>query len=114
MSKTEVSVGKRAASTPSESTYYVLVLFDISDSKKYRCLTRILKRYGTRIQKSVFEAQLRLSQIKELTGAIEKLMVATRFYNSDDNVRLYRMASNCELTVFGRYESTLTEENIFI
>ena len=114
MDKTEVSVGKTAGASPAESTYYVLVLFDISDAKKYRNLMRLLKRYGTRIQKSVFEGQLRRSQIKELVGAIEKLMGSARFYNADDNVRIYKIASSCEVTVFGRYESNLTEENIFL
>lgn len=114
MYRTEVAVGKISGSSPSESAYYVLILFDISDSKKYRILTRLLKRYGTRVQRSVFEAQLRQAQLKELISAIDSIMLSERFYNPDDNVRVYRIASNCEVTVFGRYESSLVEEDVFI
>ena len=114
MDKTQIAVGKTTGASPAESAYYVLVLFDISDAKKYRKLIGILKRYGTRVQKSVFEAQIKMSQIKELAGAIEHLMLSARFYNVDDNVRIYKVAGNCEVTIFGRYESNLTEENIFL
>lgn len=113
MYRTEVAVGKVAGSSPSESKYYVLVLFDISDSKKYRVLTRLLKQYGIRVQRSVFEAQLRQSQIKELVSAIDRIMLSERFYNPEDNVRVYKIAGNCEVTVFGRYESGVMEDNIF-
>ena len=114
MDKTQIAVGKVAGTSPAESAYYVLVLFDISDAKKYRKLIGILKRYGMRVQKSVFEAQLKMAQIKELVEAIERLMSSARFYNADDNVRIYRVAGNCEVPIFGQYESNLTEENIFL
>ncbi len=56
---TTLSLGRIAGASPAENRYYVLVMFDIADPKKYRLLMRILKRYATRIQKSVFEAQLK-------------------------------------------------------
>ncbi len=113
MYRTDVAVGKIAGSSPSENKYYVLVLFDISDSKKYRVLTRLLKKYGIRVQKSVFEAHLQQAQIKELVAAIDRIMLSERFYNPDDNIRVYRIASNCEVTVFGQYVSSVMEDNIF-
>ena len=103
-----------AGATPSESSYYVLVLFDIADAKKYRLLLRILKRYARRIQKSVFEAQLKPRQIREMTDAIEKLMRSEKFYDPDDNVRVYRIASNCDVTVFENCNTMGTESDIFI
>ena len=114
MSKTEIAVGKTVGPSPAESRYYILILFDISDPKKYRTLLKVLKRYGSRVQKSVFEAQLKPLQIKEIIGAIERIMTLPRFYNPDDNIRIYKIASNCEMTVFGKYESNLIEENIFL
>ena len=114
LSKTEVSLGRIAGSSPSDNTYYVVILFDISEPKKYRLLIKILNRYATRIQQSVFEGQLKQSQIKNLLKSLEKLMSSTRFYNEDDNVRVYKISGNCTATILGDYQSSLQEENIFI
>jgi CRISPR-associated endonuclease Cas2 len=112
--KKELTLGKLSGASPASDRYYVVVLFDISEAKKYRALLKILKGYGCRIQKSVFEAHLKRSQIKEMTTKIEMLMESERFYNPNDNVRIYRIAGNCALTVFGSYQSNIQEENIFI
>ena len=114
LARTDVSLGRIAGASPSEHRYYVMVLFDISDPKKYRLLMKVLKRYGMRIQKSVFEAQLRLAQIRELSASLENLMASERFYNPDDNIRIYRISGACTATVLGSYSSELMEENIFI
>ena len=98
---TEFSEGRLTGPSPAENRYYVLVLFDISDSKKYRLLVRLLKRYSSRIQKSVFEAHLKLAQIRELMEGIEDLMASELCFNPEDNVRLYRIALNGDVTVFG-------------
>jgi CRISPR-associated protein Cas2 len=112
--KTTVSLGKLSGPSPADDKFYVVVFFDISEAKKYRMLTKILKSYGTRIQKSVFEAQLKRSQIKELAVSIERLMSAEKHFNPVDNVRIYKISGNCDVTVFGTYEGTILEENIFI
>lgn len=112
--KSEFAVGRIAGASPAEHRYYVLVMFDISEAKKYRMLVRTLKKYGLPIQRSVFEAQLKPGQIKDLLGEVERLMSSERFYNPSDNVRVYKVAGNCDVTVFGQYVSTLTEENVFI
>lgn len=113
LKKTCCTLGKLSGSSPSEDRYYVVVLFDISDAKKYRQLVKLLKRYGSRIQKSVFEGQLKPAQVKSLLASIEKLMLSERYYNLSDNIRMYKIAGNCDLTVFGSYEETLLEENMF-
>lgn len=111
---TTLSLGKTGGASPAESRYYVLVLFDIANTKKYRLLMRILKRYATRIQKSVFEAQLKPRQIKDMTDAIRGLMASERYYDSDDNVRIYRIAAHCEVTVLGTCCTEQTDGDIFI
>lgn len=112
--KTEVSLGRVVGPSPAENRYYVLVLFDISEQKKYRLLLKILNRYGSRIQKSVFEAQLKASQIRELSESLERLMSSERFCNPNDNIRVYKVSGNCTATVLGDYKSNLMEENIFL
>ena len=73
----------------------------------------MLKRYGTRIQKSVFEAQLKMSQIKALTASAERLMSSQRYYDPDDKMRIYKIAGNCDVTVFGACEKITVEQNVF-
>lgn len=111
---TTMTLSKMPGASPAESRYYVLLLFDIADAKKYRLLMRILKRYSTRIQKSVFEAFLKPRQIKQMTDEIEKLMASDRYYNPDDNIRIYRIAGKCDVTVFGTCRTTGVETDIFI
>ena len=110
---TELTPGKLSGASPSDHRYYTLVLFDISNPKKYRMLVKLLKQYCVRIQKSVFEGQLKSAQIRELVYSIDRLMAAERYYDPNDNIRVYKIAGNCNLTVFGAYTSTIMEENIF-
>lgn len=113
LEETVFSVGKTRGSSPANDTYYIVICFDISDAKKYRLLVRILKCFGSRIQKSVFEATLRPSQIKDLTGRIRHLMASDRYFNEADNVRIYKIAGNCNVTVFGKCEAMTDDDNIF-
>ena len=109
-----LTMGRQEGGSPAESRYYVLVLFDISDQKKYRLLLRILKRYATRIQKSVFEAYLKPRQIQCMTDNIESLMASERYYDQGDNVRIYRIASKCNATIFGQCSIAQYETDVFI
>lgn len=111
---TEFLPAKISGASPSASRYYVLILFDISNQKKYRKLLKTIQRYGLRMQKSVFEAYLRKSQIKELTSSIESLMASDAWFDSDDVVRIYTIAGNCTAIAFGKCDITFPEENIFI
>lgn len=109
-----LTIGRQGGGSPAEGRYYVLVLFDIASEKKYRLLMRILKRYATRIQKSVFDAYLKPCQIREMMDSIEGLMASEQYFNRDDNVRIYRIASNCTATVYGTCETVRRGEDIFI
>ena len=102
------------AASPSEHRYYVLVLFDIADAKKYGKLIRIIKHYCTRIQKSVFEAYLKQRQITEFEGAVKRIICSERFYNPDDRVRIYKLSGKPSVTIFGAYDPAGIEDNIFV
>ncbi len=114
LQKTEFSPGKLSGASPAEDRFYVVVLFDISDQKKYRILIKILNEYCVRVQKSVFEGHLKMSQIRQLMSSIERLMSSERYFDADDNVRIYRISGNCTATVYGNCTSSIVEENIFI
>ena len=113
--KTELSLGRITGAVPAENRYYVLILFDISETKKYTILTKLLRRYAYRIQKSVYEAYLHNSEYKELVSNIEKLMSSSRYYNKEDNVRIYRISGSCTVLVFGMcaVDHLEVEENLF-
>lgn len=107
--------GKTCGASPADDRFYVLVFYDISDAKKSRYLVRILKGYGTRVQKSVFEAQLRRVQIKELSSSIEKLMTAAKYYNPADTVQVLKISCGCEATVYGAgtHLHQVSEDDLF-
>lgn len=116
LKKTDLSLGRIAGPSPSENKYYVLVMFDISETKKYTLLTKLLKSYCFHIQNSVYEAYLKPQDLKELVASIEKLMLSGRYFNPDDRVRVYRMSGGCSAVVYGPCsdDMALLEENLFI
>ncbi len=62
---------------------YILVVYDIKDDKKRYKLAKNLLRFGTRTQKSVFEALVSEKELKE----IEKL--AKKYSSKKDIVTVY-------------------------
>ena len=100
--------------SPAEHRYYVLVLFDIADVKKYGKLIKVIKRYCLRIQKSVFEAYLHQQQINKLEESIRNLMCSQKYFNPEDRVRIYKLSGKPCVSVFGAYESAGIEENVFV
>lgn len=112
--KTVVHLRKLPGASPAVDRYYVLVLFDISDQKKYRHLVRVINKFCLRAQKSVFEGYLTKGQIGDLSGAIESLMFRGGWQNDEDNVRIYVISANCEVVVLGKYDDNFVEEDIFL
>lgn len=85
---------------------FYLVSFDVSDDRiRYR-VVKVLKGYGHRVQKSVFECP-RLNEHKFLTlkDRLESLIDFTT-----DSVRYYRQCSGClkevEVSGMGEYPDT--------
>ena len=65
-------------------------------------------------RQSVFEAQPKPKQIKEMTSSIKKMMSSEAFFETGDNARVYRISGNCDVTVFGSCVSSEFEHDIFI
>ncbi|WP_030008159.1 CRISPR-associated endonuclease Cas2 [Picosynechococcus sp. NKBG042902] len=62
----------------------VLVVYDIPNNKRRTKLANCLEGYGRRVQYSVFECFLSLSEMRNLHKALQKLV-----NEQEDNVRLY-------------------------
>lgn len=114
--KTERSFGRVAGVSPAEHKFYVLAMFDISDRKKYTLLVKLLKRYGYRIQNSVFEGHLKMADYKDLVAGVDKLMRSKRYFDEGDRVRIYRVSSACDAVIFGTCDEQGIDldENLFI
>lgn len=74
---------------------FYLVCFDIVDDRDRRKAVKILRGFGRRVQKSVFECPgLTESQFLSMRNSLED-----RIDNTCDTVRFYRLCKGCIETV---------------
>lgn len=79
-----------------------VIAYDIPDDHVREQISKILLRYGERVQYSVFEVTLRSeTQLKDLCEQLKKTAP------KDANIRLYRLCEDCR-----RASRTLDGENI--
>ena len=90
----------------SENKKLVLVIYDITLTKRRNKFVKLMENYGVRVQKSAFEMILNRSQYDELIRKIP-------FYiTQEDNVRVYKLKVSGEIVSWG---SGMTEaEEIII
>lgn len=74
---------------------YILV-YDISANRERRLLQKLVKRYGFRVQKSVFECKMTRRMREELLSRIEQLDIQT------GHIRLYKKASGYKVKLMGK------------
>lgn len=74
---------------------HVLVIYDISNSKKRRGVVKLLNRYGTRVQKSAFECII----TEAMAAKLEQKLAAG--IDKTDSVRIYRFLSGTKIKSFG-------------
>lgn len=86
---------------------FVLVIYDIADNKRRSRLVKFLKGYGFRIQKSAFEAIIRVNMYGKMVSEIGKYATA------EDNIRVYKIVGKGQVLNFGK-EMEVTNEDIII
>lgn len=69
---------------------FFLVAYDISSPRRLARVARLMKNYGTRVQKSVFECEINENLFSEMKRKIEKVMDL-----SIDAVRYYFLCGKC-------------------
>lgn len=93
----------------SEKRVFVLVIYDIVDNKRRLKLAKYLQGYGTRVQKSAFEAMISAKKyeklIRELPGYIKK---------NEDSLRVYKITGKSQMISWGVEEDWEDEEVILI
>lgn len=78
---------------------WVVVSYDIPDDRRRTKVMNLLYGYGTRVQYSVFECELRPADLEELKQRMRRLM-----RKEEDDVRFYPLCQNCleKATMMGR------------
>lgn len=82
----------------SASSYHFVVAYDISSAKQRERVAILLSDYGLRVQKSLFECNLVLSEKKSLFAKLESMWI------NGDSLRVYYLCVSClrKRTVLGK------------
>ena len=88
---------------------FVLVIYDIIDNKRRVKFAKEMSGYGSRVQKSAFEALIEEKLFIKLKREIPKLIDP-----EEDSVRIYRMTGYGEVNLFGVNSKIQAEDVIVI
>lgn len=86
----------------------VLVIYDIVDNKRRNGMVKVLEGYGIRVQKSAFETLVTDQKYREMIKKIQNLIT------EQDNVRIYKLNSSNEVSIFGSSDTIYEEEVIIV
>lgn len=79
---------------------FVVLSYDISSDKNRAAIFKLMKKYGLRVQYSVFEGELTENDIKQIKK------IADQFIEETDSLRIYPICQGCKknITIVGRGE----------
>lgn len=86
----------------------VLVIYDIIDNRKRMKFSKYLQGYGTRVQKSAFEARLSEKKYNKLMNDIPQ------FCGNDDSIRVYRIIGESHISAWGLREIPTDDEDVIV
>ncbi|MCW8797041.1 MAG: CRISPR-associated endonuclease Cas2 [Chlorobium sp.] len=89
---------------------FLLVSYDICDPKRLQRVAKLMERYGSRVQYSVFECLLTQRQQDALKVKLKKIIMP-----EEDSVRFYRLCEDCryDIAILGIGEIS-QDEHYFI
>lgn len=93
--------------TSNSNKFFVLIIYDISETKRRNKIFKILNSYGFRVQRSAFEATLSPSKYKKLIKDIKHIPSNT------DSVRVYKIQGKGSVVQFGE-ETYIEDEDVII
>ncbi len=83
---------------------FIVLAYDVNTASEYgqrrlRKVAKLCENYGVRVQNSVFELEINLSQLAIITNRLEQIIDMEK-----DSVRFYRISGNWEnkVTILGR------------
>lgn len=77
---------------------FILIIYDIVDNKRRTKFAKLLEGYGTRVQKSAFEAMLSQKSYEKLVREIPHYINPA---SGEDSVRIYRMIGKGRVKSWG-------------
>lgn len=91
-----------------ERHYIVLIIYDITDNKRRSRMVKCLESYGTRVQKSAFEAFLTKKKYECLMARAKDLIDP-----ATDSLRIYLLANHTMVRSWGTSAKQLDDVIIF-
>ncbi len=92
-----------------EKKVFILIIYDICNNKKRVKFANVLSGYGTRVQKSAFEAVLTKKKYKELLDKIPRYIDKT-----EDSVKIYQIQGKGQVLSWGIEQEILQEDIIIV
>jgi CRISPR-associated protein Cas2 len=69
---------------------HIVASYDIGDPKRLFKVAKVMKNYGERVLKSVFECNIEKHMFKEMKGQVDEIIEPI-----DDTVRYYTLCEKC-------------------
>ena len=88
----------------------VLVIYDITNTKRRNKLVKVLESYGYRVQKSAFELYVTRRQYEKLISSLKRIVNL----DEDDNIKIYKLNSSNEIITIGDCVNASCEDVIVI
>ena len=84
---------------------YIIVSYDIVNDKKRNKVAKVMKNYGKRVQKSVFECLIDDKEYVEMKNKLEMIINL-----ETDSIRFYFICSKCKNNVEISGKGTVIED----
>lgn len=90
---------------------HIVASYDISDPKRLTKVARVMRDYGTRVLKSVFECNLPPDRFEEMKGRVDQIIEPV-----EDTVRYYLLCGKClgEVEYSGKGDSFQEDEDYVV
>ena len=77
-----------------EGIYHIIASYDISDEKRLQRVAKLMKNYGVRVLKSVFECNLSMGYYLAMKHRAEQIINPL-----EDSIRFYFLCGKCSRSV---------------
>jgi CRISPR-associated protein Cas2 len=90
------------------NTQFLIVSYDIPSNRRRYKVMKTMEGFGTRVQYSVFECNLKPRQVDDLRKRLRRLI------DAEDSIRLYFMSADDVKRIERLGDARTVEERIFI
>lgn len=84
---------------------FIVIAYDVTDDKRRGKVIKAIEKYGTRINKSVYECMVTKSQYERLLESLEKIIKS-----GEDQLAIYPLCLDCYAKT--KYIPKITQKDI--